>query len=121
MTLLTQSVARRVPWKDVLAELATPNVLAMKATDRQAKGSAVINRSLPGTVGGGIAYALALLQSRYEGNSDPEDDIPFHCAEHTVGVIHRTGALLRALGAGEREYQLGLLAAAFHDTVQHWA
>src|SRR3954468_11905777 len=77
--------------------------------------------SLPGTVSAGIAYALALLRSRYEGNSDPDNDMPFHCAEHTAGVIRRTGALLRAMGAGEQEYQLGLLAAAFHDTVQRWA
>jgi hypothetical protein len=117
----TRSGARRAPRWDVLAVTATPNILALrKATVGQAKGPAVGNLSLPGTVGVGIAYAMALLCSRYEGNSDPDDDMPFHCAEHTVGVIRRTGDLLRAMGAAEREYQLGLLAAAFHDTVQRW-
>src|SRR3954449_2674517 len=80
-----------------------------------------VTMSLPGTVSAGIAYALTLLRSRYEGNSDPDNDMPFHCAEHTAGVIRRTAALLRAMGADEQEYQLGLLAAAFHDTVQRWA
>src|SRR5437016_5624224 len=44
-----------------------------------------VTMSLPGTVSAGIAYALDLLRSRYEGNSDPDDDMPFHCAEHTAG------------------------------------
>src|SRR4051794_41207933 len=76
---------------------------------------------LPGTVSAGIAYALPLLRSRYEGNSAPDNDMPFHCAEPTAGVIRRTAALLRAMGASEDESHLGLLAAAFHDTVQSWA
>jgi hypothetical protein len=121
MAQSTQSAASGASRDDMLAESAAPNVLAMKATDRQSKGPAVIAMSLPDTVGGGIAYALDLLRSRYEGNSDPDEDMPFHCAEHTAGVIHRTAALLRAMGAVEREYQMGLLAAAFHDTVQRWA
>jgi hypothetical protein len=121
MAQSTQSAASGASRDDMLAESAAPNVLAMKATDRQSKGPAVIAMSLPDTVGGGIAYALDLLRSRYEGNSDPDEDMPFHCAEHTAGVIHRTAALLQAMGAVEREYQMGLLAAAFHDTVQRWA
>ena len=35
-------------------------------------------------------------------------------------MIRRTGALLRGMGATEKEYRVGLLAAAFHDTVQRW-
>jgi hypothetical protein len=68
----------------------------------------------------GIAYALSLIRSRYETNSDPDNDMPFHCAAHTAGVIRRTGALLRAMDAAEREHRLGRIAAAFHDTVQRW-
>src|SRR5438046_102705 len=74
--------------------------------------------SVPGPVSGGIACALALIRSRFEGNKDPAYDLPFHCAAHTVGVIRRSSALLRAMGAAEEELHLGLLAAAFHDTVQ---
>jgi len=68
----------------------------------------------------GIEYALSLIRSRYEGNSDPDNDMPFHCADHTRGVIRRTEALLRAMGVIEHEMQLGRIAAAFHDTVQRW-
>jgi len=79
-----------------------------------------MNTTLASTVSAGIAHALGLIRSRYEGNSDPENDMPFHCAAHTEGVIRRAGSLLRAMGASETEYQLGLLAAAYHDTVQRW-
>jgi hypothetical protein len=75
---------------------------------------------LNSTIDSGVAYALALVRSRYEGNSDPDDDMAFHNAAHTAGVVRRTEALLRAMGAAERECQLGVLAAAFHDTVQRW-
>ena len=72
-------------------------------------------------VSGGIARALTLIRSRYEGNEDPADNLPFHCVAHTVGLLRRTGALLRAMGASEDEFHLGLVAAAFHDTVQNWS
>ena len=116
-----QSAPRRVFRNDVLASFPLRTVPSLKAEVRQAVGHAAINRSLPRTVRGGIAYALGLVRSRYESNIDPDDDRSFHCAEHTTGVIRRTGELLRAMGAAEREYQLGLLAAAFHDTVQRRA
>src|SRR5437762_2822199 len=74
----------------------------------------------PRTLDAGMAYALSLIRSRYEGNSDPDNDMPFHSAAHTAGVIRRTGALLGAMGATEKECRAGLLAAAFHDTVQRW-
>jgi hypothetical protein len=76
--------------------------------------------SLDSTVGAGVEYALSLIRSRYEGNANPDNDLPYHSAEHTAGVIRRTGALLRAMGAAGQECRLGLLAAAFHDTVQCW-
>ena len=120
MARSTQSAPRGVSRKDVLARLPHRTGPALKAEVRQAEDPGAIHRSLPRTVRGGIAYALGLLRSRYESNIDPDDDMPFHCAEHTTGVIRRTGELLRAMGAAEREYQLGLLAAAFHDTVQRW-
>ena len=84
----------------------------------QTSGAAL---NLPDPVSGGIAHALTLIRSRYEGNEDPPYNMPFHCVAHTVGVIRRSGALLRAMGASEDELYLGLLAAAFHDTVQGWA
>jgi hypothetical protein len=87
---------------------------------RQALRVAGINVSPNSTLDAGMAYALALIRSRYEGNSDPDNDMPFHSAEHTAGVIRRTGALLRGMGATEKECRVGLLAAAFHDTVQRW-
>jgi hypothetical protein len=77
--------------------------------------------NLSDVVSGGIAFALTVIRARYEGNEDPTYDLPFHCVAHTVGVIRRTGALLGAMGVSENEFQLGLLAAAFHDTVQNWA
>jgi hypothetical protein len=76
--------------------------------------------NLPDLVSGGIARALTRIRSRYEGNEDPAYNLPFHCVAHTVGVLRRTGALLRAMGASEDEFHLGLLAAAFHDTIQNW-
>src|SRR5437899_10962197 len=76
--------------------------------------------SLHSTLVAGMAYALSLIRSRYEGNSDPDNDMPFHSAAHTAGVIRRTGALLGAMSATEKECRVGLLAAAFHDTVQRW-
>jgi hypothetical protein len=77
--------------------------------------------SLPDLVRGGMDYALTLIRSRYEGNEDPAYNMPFHCVAHTIGVLRRTGALLLAMGTSEDEFPLGLLAAAFHDTVQNWA
>jgi hypothetical protein len=87
---------------------------------RQALQAAAIKVTLHNTLDAGMAYALALIRSRYEGNSDPDNDMPFHSAEHTAGVIRRTGALLRGMGATEKECRVGLLAAAFHDIVQRW-
>jgi hypothetical protein len=80
----------------------------------------VIGTSFDGSVGAGVAYALSLIRSRYEGNADPDNDLPFHNAQHTAGVIRRTAALLQALGATGPECRVGLSAAAFHDTVQRW-
>jgi hypothetical protein len=87
---------------------------------RQALQVAGINVTLHSTLDAGVAYALALIRSRYERNNDPDNDMPFHSAEHTAGVIRRTAALLRGMGATEKECRVGLLAAAFHDTVQRW-
>jgi hypothetical protein len=86
----------------------------------QAFQAAGINLSFQSTTDAGIAYALSLIRSRFEGTSDPDNDLPFHGVKHTVGVIRRTGALLRAMGASETECRVGIVAAAFHDTVQRW-
>jgi hypothetical protein len=77
--------------------------------------------SLPDLISSGIVHALTLIGSRFEANQDPAYNLPFHCMAHTIGVIRRTGTLLRAMEASEEELHLGLLAAAFHDTVQNWA
>jgi hypothetical protein len=81
--------------------------------------SAALN--LPDAVCSGIHHALTLIRTRYDCNEDPANDMSFHCAAHTVGVIRRTGTLLRAMQASAHDFHLGLLAAAFHDTVQNWA
>jgi hypothetical protein len=72
------------------------------------------------SVASGIAHALGLVRSRFEGNSNPDNDMPFHNVEHTEGVIRRTQALLRAMNADPEEYDAGVLGAAFHDVVQRW-
>ncbi|HVC92909.1 MAG TPA: hypothetical protein VND64_04415 [Pirellulales bacterium] len=82
--------------------------------------AAGMNLSFQGTLGAGIAYALSLIRSRYEGNRNPANDMPFHSVEHTIGVVRRTCALLRGMGASEKECRAGIVAAAFHDTVQRW-
>ena len=79
-----------------------------------------MNVALNDVVRFGIDCALTLIQTRHENASDPDNALSFHNARHTVGVLRRTGMLLRAMGASERECQLGTLAAAFHDTVQLW-
>jgi RNA polymerase sigma factor (sigma-70 family) len=75
-----------------------------------------IGTSIDSTAGAGVAYALSQIRSRYEGNANPANDLPFHNAEHTAGVIRRRGALLQALGATGPECRVGLLAAAVRDT-----
>lgn len=72
------------------------------------------------TVALGVAHALGLIRTRYEGNSNPENDMPFHNSGHTEGVIRRTQILLQAMNAGPEEYDVGVLGAAFHDVVQKW-
>jgi hypothetical protein len=71
-------------------------------------------------ISAGITHALSLIRARFEDNPDPDEVMAFHCVRHTIGVIRRTDALLRAMGATEPECELGMLAAAFHDTVQRW-
>lgn len=72
------------------------------------------------TVASGVAYALGLIRSRFEGNSNPDDDMPFHNVEHTEGVIRRAQLLLKAMNASQEEFDAGVLGAAFHDVVQRW-
>lgn len=72
------------------------------------------------TVDAGIAYALGVIRTRFEDNSDPDNDMPFHNVEHTRGVIKRARALMLAMGADQAEIDAGVLGAAFHDVVQRW-
>jgi hypothetical protein len=72
------------------------------------------------TVASGVAYALGLIRSRYEGNSNPDDDMYFHNVDHTEGVVRRTQLLLRTMGASPQEHDAGVVGAAFHDVVQGW-
>src|SRR5262249_19856896 len=72
------------------------------------------------TVASGVAYALGLIRSRFEGNSNPHDDMAFHNVEHTEGVVRRAQVLLKAMSASAQEYDAGVIGAAFHDVVQRW-
>jgi len=73
----------------------------------------------------GIAQALDSIRERFE-ESDRREQLPFHNAAHTEGVVNRTEQILRAVREAtpdelsERDIALGKLIASFHDTVQNW-
>lgn len=68
----------------------------------------------------GSEKALAGIKEKFELAPGAKDKLSFHNTEHTQGVIGRTEKILKALGASEKDVELGRLAAAFHDTVQGW-
>lgn len=68
-------------------------------------------------------FALDIIKQRFEGNPRGEgylEVFPYHGVKHTSSVIYRTKKILEAMGASKRDVLLGMLAAAFHDTVQNW-
>lgn len=72
------------------------------------------------------AAALEYIETHYDNPPDPRQKLPYHGSFHTTSVIDRVGRILRAVQAAdptlvsERDMQIGLIAAAFHDTVQQW-
>lgn len=75
------------------------------------------SRLFKDTVEEGIRTAVGRVSQRFEG-------WPYHRTEHTEAVVARTQLILATIreadpsSVSERDYLLGQLAAAFHDTVQ---
>lgn len=65
----------------------------------------------------GIDHALTEIRKRYE-ESVPAKRLFAHGMQHTKDVMGRFKLLAKAMNVPEREMQLGLLAAAFHDIFQ---
>jgi len=102
-----------------------------RATERMAEIAAELERSeriadLNAAVVEGTQAAIDLLRSRFEDTKDEKDRLPFHGADHSVGVAVRTRKILEAIERGapelvdERTVEIGQLAAIFHDSVQVW-
>ncbi|MDO8529367.1 MAG: hypothetical protein Q7S18_01735 [bacterium] len=80
------------------------------------------------TVNKGIEQALGLIKEKYENRPDEKDNLPFHNAEHTKGVVDNVEKILKAIQqaspdldlVSDHDVQIGRLAAAYHDTVQDW-
>lgn len=74
----------------------------------------------------GTQAAIDLLRARFEDVADEKERLPFHNADHSVGVSVRTRKILEAIERGapelvdERTIEIGQLAAVFHDSVQVW-
>lgn len=72
------------------------------------------------------ATALEYINERYDNPPDPRQKMPYHGSFHTLRVIDRVGRILRAIQevdatlVSDRDLQMGVIAAAFHDTVQQW-
>ena len=66
------------------------------------------------------AIALGVIRDRFEGGRVP-DHMHYHNSEHTAGVIARARAIGVAIDMSDRDLLLLIIAAAFHDIVQHWS
>ena len=66
------------------------------------------------------ALALGVIRERFEGGQVPEH-MHYHNSEHTAGVIARARAIGLAIDMPDRDLLLLVIAAAFHDIVQHWS
>src|SRR5688572_8651887 len=102
-----------------------------RAKERMAEIAAELERSeriadLQEGVVEGTQAAIELLRARFEDTKDEKDRLPFHGADHSVGVSVRTRKILEAIERGapelvdERTVEIGQLAAIFHDSVQVW-
>ena len=72
----------------------------------------------------GEKEAVNLVEERFDNNPDERNKLDFHNTQHTNDIIRRTKSILFALEkigfASRRDVEIGVLAAAFHDTTQKW-
>lgn len=91
---------------------------------RQESSAAESERGFDYYIERGKNEAILAVRERFEDDSDERNRLPFHNRRHTLDVIRRTRALLEAIREGgvitERDVKMGMLAGAFHDTVQRW-
>lgn len=66
------------------------------------------------------ALALGVIRERFEGGQVP-DHMHYHNSAHTAGVIARARAIGLAIDMPDRDLLLLVIAAAYHDIVQHWS
>jgi hypothetical protein len=66
-----------------------------------------------------IERAVRLIRERHESGIVPTH-LHYHNSEHTLGVVARAQAIGVAMEMSERHLLLTTIAAAFHDSVQHW-
>lgn len=66
------------------------------------------------------AIALDVIRDRFESGRVP-DHMHYHNSVHTAGVIARARAIGLAIDMPDRDLLLLVIAAAFHDIVQHWS
>lgn len=66
------------------------------------------------------AIALGVIRDRFESGRVP-DHMHYHNSEHTAGVVARARAIGLAIDMSDRDLLLLVIAAAFHDIVQHWS
>lgn len=116
---------------DASAELDELFTRSERAKERMAEIAAELERSeriadLNEAVIAGTQAAIELLRERFEDTKEEKDRLPFHGADHSVGVAVRTKKILEAIERGapelvdERTVEIGQLAAVFHDSVQVW-
>jgi len=91
---------------------------------RQESSAAESERGFDYYIERGRNEALLAVKERFEDDPDERNRLPFHNRRHTNDVMRRTRALLEVVREGgaitERDVKIGMLAGAFHDTVQRW-
>lgn len=74
----------------------------------------------------GVNEALEGIRQKYEVSENLRENLPYHNTEHTQGVINRVNTILKTIqenapeSVSDKDIELAVLAAAFHDTVQNW-
>lgn len=65
--------------------------------------------------------ALDTLEERFEQSAEKHGSLEYHKRTHTEdSVIPNFIKIAEAIGLSEREIELGILIAAYHDIVQEW-
>lgn len=67
-----------------------------------------------------IDVALGTVHSRFGHGVVPDNVLSFHGIAHTVGVLKRSIMIAKAMGLSDKDIDLAIIAASFHDTVQEW-